>query len=102
MDATTYTPTSARKNLFNIIKQVNRNHTPVHIESTKSNDEDAVLISKKDWEAIQETLYLESNGVGQVVRQREKDDSGFTDVDDIDWDSLWSIKYKLKIRQNQI
>ncbi|WP_239459552.1 type II toxin-antitoxin system Phd/YefM family antitoxin [Limosilactobacillus coleohominis] len=81
------TPTNARKNLYNLIKKVNANHTPITISSAK-NEDDAVLISKSDWDAIKETMYLENNGVGDVVRRREKDDSGFTDVDDIDWDKL--------------
>ena len=81
------TPTNARKNLYNLIKKVNLDHTPVTISSSKK-EEDAVLISKGDWDAIQETMYLENNGVGDVVRQREKDDSGFTDIDEIDWDKL--------------
>lgn len=88
MDVTTYTPTSARRNLFNILKKVNKDHTPINIESSKDQNESAVLISKKDWDAIQETLYLEANGVGKIVREREKDNAGFTDVDDIDWDKL--------------
>ena len=81
------TPTNARKNLYNLIKKVNLDHTPVTISSSKK-EEDAVLISKSDWDAIQETMYLENNGVGDVVRQREKDDSGCTDIDEIDWDKL--------------
>lgn len=81
------TPTSARRNLYNLIKKVNLDHTPITISSAKT-AENAVLISKSDWDAIQETLYLENKGVGDVVRQREQDDSGFTDVDEIDWDKL--------------
>lgn len=80
------TPTNARKNLYGLIKQVSTSHTPVTISSAKM--EDVVLISKSDWNAIQETLYLENNGVGDIVRKREKDDSGYTNVDDIDWDEL--------------
>ncbi|MBD8087268.1 type II toxin-antitoxin system Phd/YefM family antitoxin [Limosilactobacillus sp. c11Ua_112_M] len=83
------TPTNARNNLYNLIKKVNADHTPVTISSSKnSGSEDAVLISKKDWDAIQETMYLEETGVGDIVRQRESDNSGFTDVDEIDWDKL--------------
>lgn len=81
-----YTPTNARKNFYGLLKKVNDSHTPVTIVSSKN--EDAVLISKSDWDAIQETMYLENSGVGKVVREREKDNSGFTDVDDIDWDKL--------------
>ena len=81
------TPTNARKNLYNLIKDVNENHTPITISSTAKNN-NAVLISKEDFDAIMETMYLESNGVGKTVRKREKDNSGFTNIDDIDWDSL--------------
>lgn len=41
-----------------------------------------------NWDPIQETMYLEENGVGDVVRHRKEDHSGFTDVDDIDWENL--------------
>lgn len=80
------TPTNARKNLYKLIKKVNDNHTPITIASSEK--EGAVLISKKDWDAIQETMYLEDNGVGDVVRHRKKSHSGFTDVEDINWDNL--------------
>ena len=80
-----YTPTNARKSLYNLLKQVNNDHVPI-ISSSKN--EDAVLISKSDWDAFQETMYLENAGVGKVVREKEKDDSGFTNVDDIDWEKL--------------
>lgn len=81
-----YTPTNARKNFYSLLKKVNDSHVPITISSSKK--EDAVLISKSDWDAIQETMYLENAGVGKVVREREQDDSGFTDIDDIDWDQL--------------
>ncbi len=81
------TPTNARKNLFNLIKKVNFDHVPVTISSVKS-DDSAVLLSKDDFDSIMETMYLEEHGVGHVVREREKDNSGFTNIDDIDWDNL--------------
>ena len=82
------TPTNARKNFYGLLKQVNNDHKPVIISSAKSSNDDAVLISKADWDSIQETMYLERIGVGKVVREREQDDSGFTDIDDINWDEL--------------
>lgn len=88
MDNLIYNPTNARKNLFSILKKVNKDHTPITIESNKDNDESAILVSKKDWNSLQETLYLAQNGVAKVVQEREKDNSGFTDIDDIDWDKL--------------
>ena len=41
-----------------------------------------------DLNALEETLYLERAGVLAVVRKREQDDSGFTNVDDLDWEHL--------------
>lgn len=47
----------ARANLFKLLEQVNRDSKPCIITSGKG---DGVLISKDDWESIQETLYLQS------------------------------------------
>lgn len=81
------TPTKARENFYNILKEVNESHSPIVISGSKSNS-DAVLISKEDWDSINETLYLENNGVLNVVRERMEDNSGWTDIDDINWDEL--------------
>lgn len=48
----------------------------------------AVIIGLEDWKSIQETIYLESTGTMDKVREREKDNSGTTNIDDIDWDNL--------------
>lgn len=81
------TPTNAKKDFYNLLKKVNESHKPVVINGNKS-DNSAVIISKGDWDSIQETLYLESKGVMNKVREREQDDSGFTNIDDIDSDNL--------------
>ncbi len=47
--------TNARKDLYNLVENVNRFHEPTLIVGKKAN---AVLISEDDWSAIQETLYL--------------------------------------------
>ncbi len=47
----------ARANLFKLLEQVNQDSKPCIITSRR---EDGVLISKDDWESIQETLYLQS------------------------------------------
>ena len=47
----------ARANLFKLLEKVNQESEPCIITSRKG---DGVLISKADWESIQETLYLES------------------------------------------
>ena len=50
--------TTARKNLYQLITDVNENSTPITI--TNSRGSNAVLISEEDWNALQETLYLNS------------------------------------------
>ena len=80
-------PSTAQENFYKLLKEVNENHTEIEIISERS-DNNAVLIGLDDWRAIQETLFLEQTGTLDVVRKREKDDSGFTDVDEIDWDNL--------------
>ncbi|WP_368645743.1 type II toxin-antitoxin system Phd/YefM family antitoxin [Alkalibacterium putridalgicola] len=87
MPETTLNPTSARKQFYQLLKEVNENHSEIQIISS-TNENNAVLISLDDWKAIQETLYLEQTGTLDKVRSREKNDSGFTEVDDIDWDNL--------------
>lgn len=49
--------TNARKDLYNLVENVNRYSEPALIVGKKGN---AVLISEADWNAIQETLYLNS------------------------------------------
>ena len=52
-----YNASSARANLFSLISDVNKNHIPIQIVSKNG---DAILLSKSDWNAIEETLYLMS------------------------------------------
>ncbi len=52
-----HTASQARANLFKLLEQVNKESKPCIITSRKG---DGVLISKDDWESIQETLYLQS------------------------------------------
>lgn len=49
--------TNARKDLYNLIETANLYHEPTLIVGKKGN---AVLISEEDWNAIQETLFLDS------------------------------------------
>jgi len=50
--------TQARSRLHQILAEVNKNSKPVTI--TNSRGKNGVLISEDDWNAIQETLYLNS------------------------------------------
>lgn len=62
----------ARANLFNLVEQVNKDHIPREITSRKGN---AVLLSKADWESLQETLYLQSvPGLVASVKAAEQAD----------------------------
>jgi antitoxin YefM len=49
------TASEARKNLFPLIEQVNNDRTPVEITSRRG---DAVLMSRADYDALQETAHL--------------------------------------------
>jgi len=49
------TASEARKQLFPLIEQVNADRKPVEITSKRG---DAVLLSRADYDALQETAYL--------------------------------------------
>jgi len=50
--------TKARANLYQTVADVNKYSQPITI--TNNRGKNAVLISEDDWNAIQETLYLNS------------------------------------------
>lgn len=52
-----HSASQARANLFKLLEKVNQESKPCIITSRKG---DGVLISKDDWESIQEILYLQS------------------------------------------
>lgn len=81
------TPTEARKDFYQLLKRVNSDHKPVYIEG-KNDESNAVIIGMEDWRSIKETIYLEATGTMQKVREREQDNSGYTNIDDIDWATL--------------
>jgi len=78
---------SARKNFYRLLKEVNENHREIEIVD-EQNKNPAVLISLADWRSIQETLYLEEAGALDQIREREQEFSEFIDIDDIDWEKL--------------
>ena len=49
------TVSEARKNLFPLIEQVNDDRTPIEITSKRG---DAVLMSRADYDALEETAHL--------------------------------------------
>jgi prevent-host-death family protein len=69
----------ARANLFSLVEQVNKDHLPRVITSRKG---DAVLLSKEDWESLQETLYLQSiPGLVESIKEAELADDWVTEED---------------------
>lgn len=78
-----YTPTKFRQEIYAILKDINNNNKTVTITKANGNDEDsAVVISKKDWEAYQETMALLANGQLQAAIQAENEPGGI-DIDDL-------------------
>lgn len=56
--------TSARTNLYKLISDVNENSSQITI--TNRAGKNAVLLSEDDWNAIQETIYL--NSIPELVQ----------------------------------
>lgn len=53
----TITATDARRDIYKLVDEISETSEPVHITGKRAN---AVLVSEKDWNAVQETLYLVS------------------------------------------
>lgn len=69
----------ARANLFRLVEKVNEDHLPMQIVSRKG---DAVIVSRKDWESLQETLYLQSiPGFVDEIRKVESEDDWISEHD---------------------
>lgn len=76
--------TEARNQLYELINEVTQKHQPIYIFSLDSN---AVLLSKEDWEAIQETLDL--NQIPGMVESIEVASKESVDdcisLEDLEW-----------------
>lgn len=76
--------TNARKELYNLVEDVNLYSEQTLIVSKKGN---AVLISESDWNAIQETIYL--NSIPGIVESiKEGMDTAIEDCvpeEDVEW-----------------
>ncbi len=59
-------------------------HEPVVITGKKNN---VVMISEKDWQAVEETLFLNSipGLTKELIKRRDAKDSDFIDEKDMDW-----------------
>ncbi len=64
--------TKARENIYQILSDVNSSSQPITI--TNNRGKNAVLISEEDWNAIQETLYLNSvSGMAESIIEAGKE-----------------------------
>ena len=52
-----YTISEARAKLFNLVDSIQDLHEPIYLKGKRS---EAVILSKEDYEGLQETLYLYS------------------------------------------
>ena len=81
---TTQTASQARANLYRLIDEVADHHEPVVITGKRNN---AVLISEEDWQAVQETIYLNAiPGMVESIHKAAKEplEQG-TELEDLDW-----------------
>ena len=68
---TTLTATQVRQNLFVVLKQSIKRHTPIRITSKTG---DAILVSEEDYESLIETLELLSTpGVATSIQEARAD-----------------------------
>lgn len=81
------TPYEAKKRLRKLLEEVNTTHQEVEIIGDTI-EESAVLIALSDWRAIQETLMLMKTETLAIVKKREKDGTGYTSIEKINWDNL--------------
>ncbi|WP_457596598.1 type II toxin-antitoxin system Phd/YefM family antitoxin [Hydrogenimonas sp.] len=72
----------ARADIYKLIDKTAEAHEPILITGKRNN---AVILSQEDWEAIQETLYLNSiPGLSDSIQEAMKaPDSEFSE--DIEW-----------------
>lgn len=78
------TATDARSRLYRLIDDTAESHQPILITGKRNN---AVLISQEDWNAIQETLYLNSipGMAASIQKGFETPISECSDLEDLDW-----------------
>ena len=76
--------TNARKELYNLVENVNLYNEPALIVSKKGN---AVIVSEDDWNALQETVYLNSiPGMAQsLIEGRDTPIEQCVAEDEVEW-----------------
>lgn len=71
-----------RADIYNVMDETAQTHEPVLITGKRNN---VVMLSQEDWNAIEETLYLNSipNMDSSIQESMNTDDSEFSE--DIEW-----------------
>ena len=79
-----FTVREARDNLYRLIDEVAQSHQPITIKGKRN---DTVLVSREDWEAIAETVYLNSiPGMVDAINTAAAEPlSEGTPLEDLDW-----------------
>lgn len=75
----TITPTNLRKDMFKVLKEVANSNSEIEITMNSKNglNDGIIMISKREWETLQEELYLQRTGTLDYVfnlMENEKDD----------------------------
>lgn len=76
--------TTARKQIYRLVEEVNTTHMPVLLTGKNNN---AVLVAAEDWRTIEETLFL-NNIPGMVDSLLEgvgEPDEKMVSLKDVDW-----------------
>lgn len=65
------TPTNFRRDMFNVMKKVNEENTPLEItlNSKEGLNDGIVVMLKREYERMQEELYLERTGTMDYVQK---------------------------------
>ena len=76
------TVSQVRADIYNVMDETAQTHEPVLITGKRNN---VVMLSQEDWNAIEETLYLNSilNMTESIVETKSQDDSEFSE--NIEW-----------------
>ena len=76
------TASQVRTNIYKIMDETAESHEPIMITGKRNN---VVMISEEDWNAIEETLYLNSiPGMAKSIQDAmASDDSEFSDT--VEW-----------------
>ena len=71
-----------RADIYNVMDETAQSHEPVLITGKRNN---VVMLSQEDWNAIEETLYLNSipNMVSSIQDSMEESDSEFSET--VEW-----------------